>query len=249
MGLWYDYFVIRILPFILIPFFILGGLWYWRNLSSQQTQNVPQASEIKSDAGPVEVPKSLPGATTDEKVASLESAVDKLVLQINSLKTSGSSTTVSSQDAKISDLESAVTDLKARISALEKATPASAVSLGKSTVYIPLGAGGYWTDIDWHTLTEYEVSLNPDNYPGYSGMNLEVNFRLAEPSGTGSVRLYNVTDNTAVSSQVDTNSTVFALFSTASFKLSAGTKTYRLQVKSTERKELHIQSARIKVNF
>ena len=168
--------------------------------------------------------------------------------QVNSLKSSSAQTGSSnSLDARLANVEAAITELKARVSSLEKVTPPATSS--KSTVYIPLGAGGYWTDIDWHTLTEYEASLNPDNYPGYSGMNLEVNFRLVDSSGTGSVRLYNVTDNSAVSSQMNTTSTTFSLFSTSSFKLPAGTKTYRLQVKSTERKELHIQSARIKVNF
>jgi len=80
-------------------------------------------------------------------------------------------------------------------------------------------------------------------------MNLEVNFRLVEPSGTGSVRLYNVTDSSAVSAQADTTSTSFGLKTSGSFKLSGGKKTYKLQVKSSEGKELFIQSARIKVNF
>lgn len=237
--------MIKLLPFILIPVLAVVGLGYWRYVATKQSLITPQADENQSL---VEVPKTLPGASVEDRVKSLEDIVTKLVPQVNNLKSSTLQAGVSSPDPRLGSLESAVIDLKARISALEKATPAPATS-GKATIYIPLGAGGSWTDIDWHTLTEYEASLNPDNYPGYSGMNLEVNFRLVEAAGTGSVRLYNVTDNTAVSSQVDTNSTSFTLLSTSSFKLPAGTKTYRLQVKSTERKELYIQSARIKVNF
>ncbi|MBU1031508.1 hypothetical protein KKE03_01115 [Patescibacteria group bacterium] len=239
--------MIRLLPFILVPILILAGLGYWRYQTSKTGLATPQESE--QDQQLMEVPKTLPNATLEDRVKVLEDLVVKLVTSVNSLKSQISPVNTSPSDSRLSDLEAAATELKARVSALEKATSAPAASSGKSTVYIPLGAGGSWTDIDWLILTEYEVSLNPDNYLGYSGMNLEVNFRLAEPSGTGSVRLYNVTDNTAISSQVDTTSSNFTLFSTSSFKLPAGTKIYRLQVKSTDRKELHIQSARIKVNF
>ena len=91
--------------------------------------------------------------------------------------------------------------------------------------------------------------MDPVNYPGYSGMILEVNFRLVDPAGTGSVRLYNVTDAGVVSTQLDTSSTSFSLKTSSSFKLATGQKTYKLQVKSTGGKDLYIQSARIRVNF
>ena len=80
-------------------------------------------------------------------------------------------------------------------------------------------------------------------------MNLEVVFRLIESSGVGSVRLFNATDNSVVSSsQVDTSSSTYVLQSSSSFKLATGTKTYKLQVKITG-KEMYIQSARLKVTF
>ncbi len=243
-------FVIRILPFILIPVLLLGGLWYFRNLSSNQTQNVAQVNETESNPGPVEVPKTAPGATIDERVASLETAVGKIVPQINSLKSSGSYTTGSSAvDSKISNLESAVTNLEARIAILEKTTP-SVTPVSQSTIYIPMGsASGPWTNTDWSLLGEYEISLNPSNYPGYTGMSLEVNYRMVDPTGTGSIRLYNVTDSSVVSSQLDTNSTSFGLLTTSTYKLASGQKTYKLQIKSTGGKELYIQSARVKVSF
>ena len=148
-----------------------------------------------------------------------------------------------------SDLDSAVTELKVRVSALEKATPAPAVTSPASTMYIPLGSGGSWTDTDWRTLSEYEVSLDPANFPNYTGMSLEVTFRLDDPSGTASVRFYNVTDSSATSSQMDSTSSTFTSKSSSSFKLVTGVKTYRLQVKSTGGKNLIVQTARIKVSF
>lgn len=240
--------MIRFLPFILIPVLLVAGLWYWR--SSTINQNLVSSRQEDESFTPIEVPKTLPGATTENRVESLEDTVTKLASQVNNLKSS-SSQAPSNLDSKLNNIEAAVIELKARVSALEQATPApaAAATSGQSTVYIPLGAGGSWADLDWNSLSEYEISLNPDNYPGYKGMYLEANFRLIEPVGTGSVRLYNVTDGSAVSSELSTTSTTFALKTSSSFKLPAGTKTYRLQVKSSERRDVFIQSARIRVNF
>ena len=81
-------------------------------------------------------------------------------------------------------------------------------------------------------------------------MQLEANFRLTEAAGTGSIRLYNVTDGSVVSSsQLDTTGTAFGVQTSGSFKLPAGQKTYTIQVKSTSSKDIFVQSARIKVNF
>ena len=235
--------MIRILPFILIPVLLLAGLGYWRYQANKPGLTTPQ----QNNEEPMEVPKTLPNASLEDRIKALEGLVTKLVEQVNLLKSPVPQADNSQGDSNLSELEAATTELKARVSALEKATPLPATS-GKSTVYIPLGAGGSWFKIEWDALAEYEVSLNPDNYPGYTGMNLEANFRLVDPTGTGYVRLYNVTDGSVVSSEMSTTSASYALQTSSSFKLPSGTKTYRLQVKSTQR-DLTVQSARIKVNF
>lgn len=238
--------MIKLLPFILVPVLIVAGLGYWRYQAAKQSLTTPQTQE--QDSEPIEVPKTLPNASLEDRVKSLEDSVTKLITQVNSLKSSGSSTAGS--DTKLSDVEAGVTELKARVSALEKSTPAPATNTSSSTVYIPLGSGGGpWANIDWYSTPEYEISLDPANYPGYTGMVLEVTFRLIEGAGTGSVRLYNATDSSATSGQLDTTSSSFSLKTSGSFKLPSGTKTYRLQVKSTSNKDLYIQSARIKVSF
>ncbi len=241
--------MIKLLPFILIPILVLAGLGYWRYSSSKTSLVSPQTSVV--DQAPVEVPKTLPNATLEDRIKALEDLTVKLTAQLNSLKSQPSLTTNStSSDSRISDLESSGTELKARVSALEKVTPGAAASSSQSTIYIPMGSGtGPWTNTDWFTLGEYEISLDPSSYPGYTGMSLEVNFRLVDPTGTGSVRLYNTTDSSVVSSQLDTVSTSFSLKTSSIFKLAGGQKTYKLQVKSSGGKELYIQSARIKVNF
>jgi hypothetical protein len=243
--------VIKLLPFILIPVLILGGLWYFRFSAGKSNPVTSLINQEKEEEAPVEVPKTVPGASTEDRVQSLEDTLTKLVPQVNSLKSGSSQSSSSNNDSKIAEMEAVITDLKVRVAALEKATPAPVAASGsKYPLYIPLGAGGGpWQDQEWHTLTEYQASINPDNYSGYSSMQLEVNFRLIESAGTGYVRLYNVTDSSSISSQVETTSTSFGLKTSGTFKLPSGQKTYSIQVKSSSGKDLYVQSARVKVNF
>lgn len=238
--------MIRLLPFILIIILILGGLGYWRFIYSKSNTNQLQSAE-QTSSDPVEVPKTLPQAPLEDRVRTLEDLVSKLSAQVNSLKPATQSQSNSSIDSTVNSLNTSITDLTIRVSALEKTAPVSSVS--KSAVYIPLGSGGYWQNSDWFTTPEYQISLNPDNYPGYSAMSLEVTYRVIDSTDVGSVRLYNATDNSATSLQVDTSSSSFVLLASPSFKLAAGAKTYKLQVKSTAGKGLFIQTARIKVTF
>lgn len=243
--------MIRLLPFILIIILILGGLGYWRFIYSKSNTNELETAQQNSSDSPVEVPKTLPAASLEDRVRVLEDAVVKLTPKTGNLPAADIQTgNLSSVESRLTGLESAMTDLKTRVAILEKAAPASSVSNSKYPLYIPLGAsGGPWTNTDWNSLNEYQISIDPDNYTGYTGMILEVNFRLVDPTGTGSIRLYNTTDSKVISSEISTSATSFSVYSTSSFKLSSGTKTYKLQVKSAQGKEIYIQTARIKVSF
>lgn len=237
------------LPFILIPVMVVLGLGYWRFVVSQPSQSA--SKQVNVSKLPVEVPKTLPKTNLEGRVQSLEDTIAKIGVQASPTPASGAPTYSSSSiESRLSVAEAAITDLKARVSVLEKATPAPASTVNKYPLYIPLGSGGGpWQDQTWTTLNEYQVSINPDNYPGYSSMQLEVNFRLSEAAGTGSVRLYNVTDGSSVVSQLDTTSNTFATQTSGTFKLPGGQKTYTIQVQNTQGKQLFVQSARIKVNF
>lgn len=235
--------MIRLLPLCLVIVLIAGGLGYWRFAASPSKLTTPTET---SEDEPIEVPSTLPKASIEDRVQELEDVVTKLVTQVNSLKSPVPQT---SADSNLSNVQSSVTELKARVSALEKATPAP-VSSTQSVVYIPLGSGGGpWGDRDWYTTSEYEVFLDPANYPGYKNMVLEASFRLNVVSGTGSVRLYNVTDSSAVLGQMDTTLNTFSLKTSLPFTLPPGSKTYKLQVKSVDGTTLYVQSARIKVSF
>ena len=241
--------MIRFLPFILIPIILVAGLWYWRSSTAKQNLDTQTAESVSENSSSVEVPKTLPGATIEQRVGSLEDTITKLATQVNNLNSS-SSPAPSNLNSRLSDVESAVTELKARVSALEKATPAPASAGSKAPLYIPLGAGGGpWLYADWTSLNEYQVSIDPNDYGGYSNMQLEVNFRLVGAPGTGYVRLYNTTDQSVVASEINTTNTAFGVLTSATFKLTGGQKLYTIQVKSTDSQDLYIQSARIKVNF
>ncbi len=238
------------LPFILIPVLIIAGLGYWRLKAGQSSIISPKAGSQSEAAGPLEVPKTLPESSVEDRLKSIEDTLAKLIPKVNGLKSAKQETSSTTSDAKVKDLEAVVIELKARVSSLEKASPAPATSNSKSPLYIPLGAGGGpWTDQDYNTLNEYQATINPDSYSGYTSMQLEVNMRLTELAGTGYVRLYNVTDGSSISSEVSTTSTTFGLQTSGTFKLPGGQKTYTIQVKSSQGKNLFVQSARIKVNF
>lgn len=241
--------MIKLLPFVLIPLLLLGGLAYWR-LSAQQTLTTSETSAFQaSEKTLVEVPKTLPASNFEDRIKALEDTVAKLTPSSNPNSSSSKTDNSGSFASRLAVLEATTTELKTRVSTLEKAITPVTVSK-KSPLYIPLGAdSGPWGDQDWNTLNEYQASINPDNYPGYSGMQLEANFRLVEAAGTGSVRLYNVTDKSSVSSEVSTTGTAFGLQTSSTFTLPAGQKTYTIQIKSSQGKGLFVQSVRVKVNF
>lgn len=231
--------------------FIVAGLGYWRFVASQPTSiTSPEVTREAQDLGPVEVPKTLPGATLEDRVKSLEDTVTKLVPQVNSLKSSSPQTgSTSSLDSRFATLESAVTELKARVSALEKATLAPAAASSKVTIYIPLGSGGTVASVDWTLLNAFQINLDPAQYPGYSSMQLEVNMRLNQPGGTLYARLYNSTSGTATSSELSSTSTTSSVFTSSNFTLPTGSKTYILQAKTSDGTQGFLDTARIKVSF
>jgi hypothetical protein len=239
-----------ILPAVLVVVIALGGLGYYRYTASKSSLTTPTTSEqtqSNQSFTPIEVPKALPQATVDDRVKSLEDTINKLVPQVNSLKAAPAAN--NSEATKIASLEASITELKARVSLLEKGSTTT-TSSNKTSLYIPLGgSSGTWTNSDWTILDEFQISLDPANFPGYTSMQLEAILRVVDPSGTESVRLYNSTDGSSLSTQLDTTSTTYVLKSSSTFTLPTGSKTYKLQAKDSAAKEYYILSARLKVNY
>lgn len=235
---------------------ILGGLFYWRFISaSPKTAKTLSASDsIQTDSsivsGPQEVPKEPPVIVSDTNTSQdLQSQIDSLKKQVDSLRQT-------SNDTRITVLETGVADLRAQIIKLSSSsnststTTTTTSSSSKSPSYIPVGSGaGPWSDSSWHTIPEYQIVINPGDYSGYTSMQLEVIFRVIDPTGTAKVRLYNTTDSKVISSELSTSSSTFILKTSSEFQLSSGSKTYQLQVENTAGKDVLIQTARIKVNF
>lgn len=232
----------RFLPFILIAVVVLGGLGYWRFVAVKQNLESPKAPQTE-DQTPIEVPKTLPQASVEDRVKALEDLVTKLVGQVNALKSPKS-------DSSTASLDASITELKIRVAALEKATPTTTISTsGKSTVYIPLGSSGQVSDTNWVTLSTFQINLDPSQYPGYTSMQLEVTMRLNQPGGTLYARLYNSSAGSATSSEATTTSTNAKVVTSSGFNLASGTKTYVLQAKTSDGSQGFLDYARIRVNF
>lgn len=224
--------MIRLLPIILIIILVLGGLAYWRFYAQKP---IISPLQILQNEKPIEVPKTLPEASLEDRIKSLEDMVNKLVIS-------------PSPSSDLNSLDASVTELKARVSALESSTPVTTTS-SKSTVYIPLGSGGQVQDQNWNTLPAFQISLDPAQYPGYTSMQFEVTMRLNQPGGTLYARLYNSSAGSATSSETSTTSTTATLVNSSTFTLPAGSKTYVLQAKTSDGTLGFLDYARIKVNF
>ncbi len=235
--------MIKILPFVIVALLIVGALAYFRFFVVKQNLTDSSAGSVQSS--PIEVPKTLPGATLEDRVKSLEDTVKSLVQKVNA-----SPAPATSADSRLADAEAAITELKARVSSLENSSGTSQTSTSsKSTVYIPLGSGGQINSDNYSSLNTFQVSLDPAQYPGYKNMQLEVNMRLNQPGATLYARLYDNNTGSAVSGEISTTSTSSTVISSSSFTLPSGSNTYVLQSRTSDGSQAFLDYARIKVNF
>lgn len=241
----------RLLPIVIIIALFVGVLFYIRSQTSLKSPvpvaEIPQKIESNINSSSEEKIKTL-----EESVKLLATEIGKVNLSLDSLKKGGAQNTTSPMtDTKIKNLETQVADLQSQINSLKSPTSQTTqTSTKKSPEYIPLGSGGTSGDRNYSNINSYQISIDPADYSGYSGMQLEVIFNLNEAVGTANGRLYNSSDSQAVgSSNLSTTSSTANLVSSGSFKLPSGRKTYILQVQSTQGYTVNIQSARIKVSF
>lgn len=242
--MYYDC-VIRILPIIFLIILVIGGLAYWRFFAIKSSS--PSLTTPQTDIEPVEVPKTLPNATIDERVELLEKGLTEVIKKVNTISTKADS----SLDARVNALEASVTDLKVQVSSLTStsAAPTAASTSQKAPLYIPLGSGGQTTDTNWTNLNTIQITLDPASYAGYSSMQLEVNMRLNQPGGQVYARLYNNSSGSATSPEISSTSTTSTVVTSGTFSLPSGAKNYILQAKSKDGSLVFLDYARIKVNF
>lgn len=235
--------MLKLLPFILVALLVLGGLVYFRFFAANISLEAPPAQVSEK---PVEVPKTLPGASLEDKVKSLEETITALVNKVNA---SPKPQTDSGLDSRLKTVEAGITELKTRVTSVENASPAPASAISKAPLYIPLGSGGQTNDTNWISLNAFQITLDPASYSGYTSMQLEVNMRLNQPGGGVFVRLYNSSNSQVTSSEISSTSTTSSVMTSTAFTLPTGVKTYVLQAKSTAGNPSFIDHARIKVNF
>lgn len=239
--------MIKLLPIGLVVILMVSALVYFRFFRN--------SADFAGDISPTSLLQTLPQSSSGSTDSRLKAAEDSITILAKKLVSLTQSDT--NLEGRVKTLENQVNQLKSSTSQVQTTTQTSAttpaptsVATKKSPLYIPLSSGGSANDQNWYTIAGYEASIDPADYPGYTSMQLEVSLRLVEPTGTAYARVYNATDNSAVSSsEASTTSSTIVLTSSSGFTLPAGRKTYRMQTKSSNNIEIQLQNARIKVNF
>jgi len=252
-----------------ILLFVVGLIMY-RTLKSEKNVVEKQAQDLLNRNGEFNAQSS------EAQIAELKEAMLYLAKELGTVQKSGSQTDSRSFDRVVSpnitgSLSGSVSsaDLLLRLRALEEkvlvlesksgvSAASSSIPLSTTTTastknpvqYIPLGAGVELTDRNGIVLPEFEVTLDPADFPGYVNIVLEANVRMSEAVGTLSVNLYNATDKVSITnSDISTNSTASIATASFNFRLATGRKTYRIWAKSSEGYLSYIDSARLKVNY
>jgi len=247
------------------------GLVMYRTLKSEKNVVEKQAQDLLNRNGEFNAQSS------EAQIAELKEAMLYLAKELGTVQKSGSQTDSSSFDRVISpnitgSLSGSVSsvDLLLRLRSLEEkvlvlesksgvtaasssiplSTTTSTASTKNPVQYIPLGAGVELTDRNGIVLPEFEVTLDPADFPGYVNIVLEANVRMSEAVGTLSLNLYNATDKVSITnSDISTNSTTSIATASFNFRLATGRKTYRIWAKSSEGYLSYIDSARLKITF
>ncbi len=237
--------------FSLIIILVAGGLLigttviallYFRP-ASPQTLKLPEESteslvEEGTPSSSIVSPLILDSsASVDDRLTALES-------QAKATKTS------QSLDNRLSSLEEEVKQINLKLQA-SPSPVAVASSVKIPVVYIPIGSiSENVTATSWVSFGQLTFSIDPADYPDYKTMQLIGDLRLNSAGGTAYARLYNDSDQAAVSNtDISTTSTTFSSLSSSTFTLPSSKKTYRLQGKSITGDQIYLQNVKIKVSF
>lgn len=242
----------KLLPIgIVIILIIAVGLLFFRN-SSFSSQPKPTQSLLN-----LSIPADTSAQTIDDRVKNLEVGFATLVDEIKKIEKgeipalSGNQSSAALEE-RVRILEIAVNDLKNNVGISTTAPTSTPIQTqSQPDIFIPFCADTNTQDANWtYTEINCDISLNPNDFSGYSSIQLEGDMRLTQIVGTFYVRLYNVTDSSAVSSSdMSTTADSYTLVSSSKFNLAPGTKTYRLQLKSSSNTQAIIKNARLRVNF
>ena len=235
---------------ILVVIIFVGGRLFLtsRNADLTSPNNITSLLTNTSDT----VKTATPSGTMDQRITELEFSVSDLLKQVKGLAPASGGSQVSSDiEARVKTLETSMVDLVTRVTALEQksTTITSTTSTSKAPSYIPLGWVASSNSTSWVSISGQEFTINTADYPGYTSMEFEISLRIFQ-NGQAFARLEDKSAGTSIlASEVSTTAQTYTWLTSSKFQLPAGSKTYRLQLKSLTGYSADVQNARIKVNF
>ncbi len=128
--------------------------------------------------------------------------------------------------------------------ATPKVTPALAARL--KDVFVSIGSGST-AGGDWTFIETPAIPVSRSSYPTLSAAYFEATLSIPSTNGIAYARLFNVTDNVPLAySDVSTTNSSPHLVTSLPITLE-GTKTYRVQLKSSQSKDVILTQSRVKI--
>lgn len=118
------------------------------------------------------------------------------------------------------------------------------------TSYIPIGTAFSTTKTEWTDVLGGEVYIDPADYGEAPVFGFEVSVKIANKNGVAWVRLYDSTNNIAVSgSELTSTTSEYSTVSVSNLPFWSGKNLYRIQIKSTTSQEVSVTGGKVKVTY
>lgn len=114
--------------------------------------------------------------------------------------------------------------------------------------YVPIGGTGSTTNNDWTSLQNTDFFLDTGEYGKVKESRWSANIKLKHASGEGFARLFDVTHSVAVpGSEISTTRDAFTLVESGTLIFLGGKNVYRVQIKSLSSVEVTFDAGRVKI--
>jgi len=118
----------------------------------------------------------------------------------------------------------------------------------KNVSYLPIPGSGSTLANDWTSINGTDFYLSKNDYPGLTGVYLEVNMKLTNGNGMAFVRLYDATHGIGVvGSELKTSNQTSTFVTSGNLSLWEGYNHYQIQVKSLTADTAVYESGRLKI--
>lgn len=239
--------MVRFLPIGVLVVLVAAAIGFYF-LRQSQTQSPFQAvnKQVVEISGKTAVESFAP-VSTEDRLKTMEDAIIALAKKQGSIQTSSTATT----DERLKSLEDNVTALKLQISQLQgNSSQTTSTSTKKSPVYIPLGWSGSTPNTTWTTITGQTITIDTNDYPGYTSVQFEAKIMNYQGNGMCFARLADKSGNGFIPSEVSASGTDYTWVSSGGFFINQGKNIYTVQLKTgTSGYAAQIADARLKINF